>query len=118
MRALVDSVDIHLLPCLNPDGEAAQTRENAAELDLNREFPGWEDRGLGRAELTAGRPREVRILLWFCCSNVGLQVAAAVRWVLDNPFLLRQPSHTVQYPKPFNRVVSCHCLFPCPAKFR
>ena len=62
MRALVDSVDIHLLPCLNPDGEAAQTRENAAELDLNREFPGWEDRGLGRAELTAGRPREVRMV--------------------------------------------------------
>lgn len=31
--------NIYLLPCLNPDGKALNTRQNANQVDLNRNFP-------------------------------------------------------------------------------
>ncbi len=36
---LVDHTEIHVVPCLNPDGHAAGTRYNANGQDLNRDFP-------------------------------------------------------------------------------
>lgn len=36
---LPDGYDLWLLPSLNPDGQAAQTRTNANGVDLNRNFP-------------------------------------------------------------------------------
>lgn len=36
---LVDNTDITFIPCLNPDGLVAGTRQNANGYDLNRNFP-------------------------------------------------------------------------------
>lgn len=36
---LVDNTEIHIVPCLNPDGLAAGQRTNAHSVDLNRNFP-------------------------------------------------------------------------------
>jgi murein peptide amidase A len=38
-RHVRDGVQLWLVPSMNPDGEAAQTRQNADEVDLNRNFP-------------------------------------------------------------------------------
>ncbi len=39
VTALVDATEIHITPCLNPDGLTAGTRRNAHNVDLNRNFP-------------------------------------------------------------------------------
>jgi len=36
---LVDNTEIHIVPCLNPDGNVAGTRTNANGQDLNRDYP-------------------------------------------------------------------------------
>ncbi len=36
---LVDHTEIHIVPCLNPDGNAAGERYNANGQDLNRDYP-------------------------------------------------------------------------------
>ncbi len=39
---IVDKVHLHLLPSMNPDGFAAKpvaSRNNAQDVDLNRDFP-------------------------------------------------------------------------------
>jgi hypothetical protein len=36
---LVDNYEIHIIPCLNPDGLVAGVRRNAHNVDLNRNFP-------------------------------------------------------------------------------
>lgn len=36
---LVDNYEIHIVPCLNPDGLVAGVRRNAHNIDLNRNFP-------------------------------------------------------------------------------
>lgn len=36
---LVNSVQIYIMPSMNPDGAAVQTRANAQGIDLNRDFP-------------------------------------------------------------------------------
>jgi hypothetical protein len=40
--------EIHLVPCLNPDGYTSGSRHNANDEDLNRGFPGWKDVGKSR----------------------------------------------------------------------
>ncbi len=37
--ALVDGFEMHIIPCLNPDGLVAGTRGNARGVDLNRNYP-------------------------------------------------------------------------------
>ncbi len=38
-RAIPDSVELWLVESMNPDGQAAQIRQNANGVDLNRNFP-------------------------------------------------------------------------------
>jgi protein MpaA len=44
--APIRGVDLWLIPTINPDGQAAGTRQNAHGVDLNRNFP-WHWRPLG-----------------------------------------------------------------------
>jgi len=54
-RAPVDAgVQLWLVPSMNPDGEAADTRQNADRVDLNRNFP-YQWRAGGGATYYAGR---------------------------------------------------------------
>lgn len=45
-EAPIRGVDLWLIPTVNPDGEAAHTRQNAHGVDLNRNFP-WQWQPLG-----------------------------------------------------------------------
>ena len=78
IRQIVDTTDIHLLPSVNPDGNAAESRHNANDEDLNRAFPGWRELGRPRHELSKNREREVK---------------AMMNWILDNPFVLSISFH-------------------------
>ena len=44
--AAIAGVDLWLVPSINPDGQAARTRQNAHGVDLNRNFP-WHWQPLG-----------------------------------------------------------------------
>ena len=76
---LLDNVEIHILPTLNPDGFETKSflvdsiRQNANGKDLNRAFPTWKDLGKSKNELKDGREPEVK---------------AAIDWILDNPYVL------------------------------
>jgi len=78
VKFLIQNTDIHLMPSMNPDGNAADTRNNSNDEDLNRSFPGWEDFGMPRQEMVKNRQKEVK---------------AAMNWILDNPFVLSISFH-------------------------
>ena len=73
------------MPSANPDGDAADTRHNVNDEDLNRGFPGWRDMGRPRAELVRDREKEVKCLM---------------NWILDNPFVLSVSFHDGQVGEP------------------
>ena len=70
---LLNTTEIHLVPSMNPDGFERVTRNNYNEVDLNREFPGQEL--LDTTEEFLFKDREP-------------EVAALMRWILDNPFVV------------------------------
>ena len=78
LRRIIDTTDLHILPSANPDGDAADTRHNVNDEDLNRGFPGWRDLGRPRAELVQGREKEVKCLM---------------NWIMDNPFVISVSFH-------------------------
>ena len=60
------SLDLWILPSLNPDGQAAHTRQNARGVDLNRNFPYRWRRGARGRYYPGRRPaseRETRIAM-------------------------------------------------------
>lgn len=38
-QMIVENVHLHILPSLNPDGFSTRKRNNANNVDLNRDFP-------------------------------------------------------------------------------
>ena len=77
---LLDTVEVHILPTLNPDGFETKAlffvdsvRQNIHNVDLNRAFPTWEDLGQTREQLLEGREPEVK---------------AAMQWIMDSPWVL------------------------------
>lgn len=90
IEKLINSTDIHLLISMNPDGFERATlgdcwryddqsgRKNERKLDLNRNFPSWNDLGKSRRQLLKGREPETR---------------SVMRWILDNPFVLSVNFH-------------------------
>lgn len=62
VTALVDGLEIWIMPMMNPDGTTAHSRYNAQGLDLNRTFP---DRVNDPVNTTTGRPLEVQhVMNW------------------------------------------------------
>ena len=74
----MDNTDIHLMPSVNPDGDALDTRHNVNDEDLNRGFPGWRDLNRPRVELVKNREKEVK---------------AMMNWIMDHPFVLSVSFH-------------------------
>ncbi|RZC40818.1 Peptidase M14 and/or CarboxypepD reg domain containing protein, partial [Asbolus verrucosus] len=96
---LVDSIDIHLMPSMNPDGfensqegfcetgDGGVGRVNENSFDLNRDFPNKEHEESVFDQMTAYRQPET---------------AALMRWILFEPFVLSANFHggavLVNYP--------------------
>lgn len=91
---LLDELDIHVLPCLNPDGFYHGTRGNARGIDLNRNFPDqfeqrvqkawYHERGdeySSHSEKSAGGVREP-------------ETVAIMQWKLSHTFTLGATIHT------------------------
>ena len=65
---LVEESEIHIMPSMNPDGfEVAKPypgacnyvgRENANNVDLNRDFPTFDEKTWSEAQLLSGRQPE------------------------------------------------------------
>lgn len=57
IKNIVDNAQVFLMPSMNPDGFENDTRENASDVDLNRDFPDFtsdpNDTSTGRAVETA-----------------------------------------------------------------
>jgi hypothetical protein len=63
VTSLVDSVDIWIVPSMNPDGYTNNTRYNAHGVDLNRNFP---EGTLGEPNSPAGREPETAVIMNWC----------------------------------------------------
>lgn len=62
ITAIVDSMDLWIVPLMNPDGYVALNRTNANGFDLNRNFP---DPYTSPNNTTTGRPKEIaNIMNW------------------------------------------------------
>ncbi|MBN2309401.1 MAG: carboxypeptidase regulatory-like domain-containing protein [Candidatus Hydrogenedentes bacterium] len=78
VTALVDDTAIWIVPLMNPDGHAVQSRYNALGYDLNRSFPIYPDDYTGNLfddePLDAdGRPAEVvRVMEWTAANSFVL----------------------------------------------
>ena len=85
ITSLLRKVDIHLVPCLNPDGCVHKTRSNANNKDLNRGFPDWAALGQQASE-----------------ELLEPEVQAVMDWVQSNSFVLALDFHdgwtTVTFP--------------------
>lgn len=60
ITALVNDVEIWIMPMMNPDGFVAGSRYNYYGHDLNRSFP---DRVNDPTNTTSGRPKETRVVM-------------------------------------------------------
>jgi len=63
VTSLVNSVDIWIVPSMNPDGYTNNTRSNARGVDLNRNFPEGTN---GEPNSPAGREPETAVIMNWC----------------------------------------------------
>ena len=85
IQRLLNETDIHIMPSMNPDGfekskkgvcrgyGSGSGRHNSNGVDLNRNFPNWNQKNRPEERLFRNRAPETR---------------AVMRWILDNPFVL------------------------------
>jgi carboxypeptidase D len=82
IKYLIENTDIHIMPSMNPDGfETAEIgncygvkgRWNNNKVDLNRNFPTWDDLGKPIDDLYKNKESETK---------------AVMHWILENPFVL------------------------------
>jgi len=66
ITALVNEIDIWIMPLMNPDGYVAGTRYNARGVDLNRNFPEGSD---GEPDSTEGREVETAAVMEWGWAN-------------------------------------------------
>ncbi|MCB9854575.1 MAG: carboxypeptidase regulatory-like domain-containing protein [Phycisphaerales bacterium] len=99
IKSLVDSVEIWIVPCMNPDGHVANTRENATGVNLNRDFP---DPFTSPANSGTGRaPETANIINW--CLGRSFTLAANYHCgelVVNYPFDSNAGGNSVFTPTP------------------
>ena len=78
ITTLLQTVEIHLLFSMNPDGFVLKTRNNANDKDLNRGFPDWGDLGREKIQRLEGREPEVE---------------AVMKWITSNSYILSLSFH-------------------------
>lgn len=118
VRALLNSIDLHILHSLNPDGfEKAKMscqgvigRENANNVDLNRSFPTYFNlmNNITLKEAFRNREPETRVFFFvFSFHMIFLSFhifffQAVMSWIIENPFVLSLNLHdgasVVSYP--------------------
>lgn len=99
LTAIVNNVELWIVPVMNPDGYMNTTRENAGGIDLNRNFP---DPYTSPTNTTAGRAIEVaNIMNW----RFGLSTTLSVNFhtgelVVNYPFDANPNGLSVFTPSP------------------
>jgi len=87
ITSMVDNMEIHLLPLMNPDGNIAGTRTNANGVDLNRNFPdpytSPNNTGVGR------QPETAAVMAWTQSKDFDLSAnfhtgALLINYPFDN----------------------------------
>lgn len=75
-KKLMDGLHLYLMPSMNPDGFAANRRENSAGVDLNRDFP---DRLRSESMVPTGREQP--------------ETMALINWLKDTKFVASAGMH-------------------------
>ncbi len=71
-----DRVTLHLIEDLNPDGRAAQTRGNAAGVDLNRNFPAAFQPSASHGQEPLDQPESALLDAWLHALEPELVIVA------------------------------------------
>ena len=97
---LVDHTEIHIVPCLNPDGLALGRRTNANSMDLNRNFP--VPNGTPGDDGTYTEQTETQLIKahgaahHFVLSEVGHGGALVVNYLWDHTYTLAPDDAALQ----------------------
>jgi hypothetical protein len=83
---LVDNREIWILPFVNPDGYVAQQRNNAASIDLNRDW-GYMWQGWGNSTAPYSQPETQALFQWITTHNfVAIQSLHAGMQMISLPW--------------------------------
>ncbi|XP_011857569.1 PREDICTED: carboxypeptidase Z isoform X3 [Mandrillus leucophaeus] len=119
IQRLLNTTRIHLLPSMNPDGyEVAAAegagyngwtsgRQNAQNLDLNRNFPDLTSEYYQLAETRGARSDHIPIPQHYWWGKVAPETKAIMKWMQTIPFVLSASLHggdlVVSYPFDFSK---------------
>ncbi|XP_027455089.1 carboxypeptidase Z isoform X1 [Zalophus californianus] len=119
IQRLLNTTRIHLLPSMNPDGyEVAAAegagyngwtsgRQNAQNLDLNRNFPDLTSEYYRLAESRSVRSDHIPIPQHYWWGKVAPETKAIMKWMRTTPFVLSASLHggdlVVSYPFDFSK---------------
>ncbi|ELK06547.1 Carboxypeptidase Z [Pteropus alecto] len=119
IQRLLNSTRIHLLPSMNPDGyEVAAAegagyngwtsgRQNAQNLDLNRNFPDLTSEFYRLASSRGARTDHLAIPQHYWWGKVAPETKAIMKWMRTTPFVLSASLHggdlVVSYPFDFSQ---------------
>ncbi len=71
---LVDHTDIHVTPMINPDGNTVDTRHNANDIDLNRNYPFMFEPGGSHGDEPASEPEVAANVAFLSSHNLSLYI--------------------------------------------
>ncbi|XP_042528630.1 LOW QUALITY PROTEIN: carboxypeptidase Z, partial [Dipodomys spectabilis] len=119
IQRLLNTTRIHLLPSMNPDGyEVAAAegagyngwtsgRQNAQNLDLNRNFPDLTSEFYRLASVRGARPDHIPIPQDYWWGKVAPETKAIMKWMRSAPFVLSASLHggdlVVSYPFDYSK---------------
>ncbi|XP_055989013.1 carboxypeptidase Z [Sorex fumeus] len=119
VQRLINTTRVHLLPSMNPDGyEVAAAegagyngwtsgRQNAQNLDLNRNFPDLTSEYYRLAGTRGARTDHIAIPQHYWWGKVAPETKAIMKWMQTTPFVLSASLHggdlVVSYPFDFSK---------------